>query len=259
MPPKLNVTRATQYAQVDPTFTARLKEIWKERWKALNEEIKCQPPQYRTMKAKNNAPIMSRLKGLCTNQDLLDKEITRLRGLPYERFYVRQYKGRQWLVGLTRPVVMNDDVRLYQAPRYFVYIPENVVARGTDADFHFVPEGNELTTARHPHHKTRDYYYDENGISQPLGAGGVKDPLDYVPSTCWGSFGVIANSCITAGDMVDLFRNIGIYLTRVNQNSLLVRPFNACFFLRDIGPAEAPAPATITKRTQFTTANGRVR
>ena len=238
MPPKLNITRATQYAQVDPAFTARLKEIWKARWKALNEEITVQPPNYRKMKATNNAPFMSRLKGLCTKPELLDTEITRLRGLPFERFFVREYKGHPWLVGLTRPVVMNDDNRLYQGPRYFVYIPDDVIARGTDAAFHFVPEGNEMTTARHPHHNVKKYYYDPSGQYQEVDLNAAKDPLDYVPETCWGSFGTIDTACITAGDVVDLFRNIAIYLTRINQNSLLTRPFEACFFLQDIGPAD---------------------
>lgn len=238
MPPKINVARVTQYARVDPAFTARLKEIWKERWRALNDEIKVQPPQYRKMKAQNNAPIMGRLKGLCTNQEALDKEITRLRGLPYERFYIRVYQGHEWLVGATHPFVMTDDIRKWQAPRYFVYIPDDVIARGTDAAFHFVPEGNEMTTARHPHHNVKKYYYDPSGQYREVDFNAAKDPLDYVPATCWGSFGTIATSCITAGDVVDLFRNIAIYLTRINQNSLLTRPFEACFFLKDIGPAD---------------------
>lgn len=244
MPIKLNVS--THYAKVEPEFVDLMKEIWKKQWSKLNDDIKVQRPSYREMRAKGNAPMMSRLKLLCTNKEALDKEITRLRGLPYDRFYVREYKGKKWFVGLTQPIVMNDDFRIYQAPRYLVYVPLDVTDRGVDSHFHFVPEGYEMITARHPHHNIGGLYSDQS--HQPPNP---QDPLDYVPSTCWGSFGTIAGSCIRSGDIADLYRNLGIYLTRINQNSLLTRPFGACHFLVDIGPAPEKKPATITKKTKF--------
>lgn len=249
MPPKLNI--AARYAQVEPDFIDEIKKIWKARWSALNDEIKFQPPRFRPMKASANAPVMSRLKALCTDRLALDKELTRLRGLPYERFFTRQYRDLNWMVGLTRPVVMTDDTRRWQAPRYFVYIPDNVVSRGTDAAFHFVPEGYEMTTARHPHHKARTQQWGQSGDIENIDYSRAADPLDYQPSTCWGSFGAIATSCIKSGDMVDLFRNIAIYLTRVNMKSLLVHPFEACHFLVDIGPAAAEKTPAITRNTRF--------
>jgi hypothetical protein len=252
MPPKLNIANAAKYATVEPDFIELMKEIWKARWKVLNDDIKLAPPSYRKIKIENNAPIMSRLRGLCTKPELLDKEITRLRGLAYERFYTREFRGLRYLVGLTRPIEMTDDVRRYQAPRYFVYFPESMVQKGTEAPFHFVPEGHELTLYRHPHHNVKQYYYpDSGGGTEHYDYSDVKDTLEYNPATCWGSFGTIATSCTAAGDVVDLYRSIAIYLTRINQNSLLSRPFSACDFLRDIGPAEAPPPPTITEKTKF--------
>lgn len=238
MPPKINAAGAAQYAQVDPAFIAMMKQIWKKRWSVLNGEIKSQDPRFRSYIAKKNAPQMSRLKALCTSPIALDKELTRLRGLSYERFYIRQYNEKKWMVGLTRPIVMSDGTRLYQAPRYFVYVPEEVDTKGTEAKFHFIPEGHELVSARHPHHKAQTFDYNEYGRRVEIDTSHIKDPLDWSSSTCWGSFGTIASNCIAAGDIVDLYRNLYIYLTRIDQSSLLTIPFSSCYFLEDIGPVQ---------------------
>ncbi len=132
--------------------------------------------------------------------------------LPYLKFWMVGHKDERYFAGLTRPILLtNGGSQKWQGPRYTVYIPTNYITRGTDARFHFVPEGHELVYGRHPHHTSGSRRYD----------GEIASPLDYYGSTCWGQFPTIVQGCVHSGDTVNLFRVIQLYLTRVDLHSLL--------------------------------------
>ncbi len=233
MPMKLKIHDRTE---IEPAFMDLMKDLWKERWTALNREIKEADPRFRPMHIKKNAVVMTRLKANCTDKAALDHEKTQLITLPYIRFWTLQHDGMDWMAGLTKPILMTDGgAQRWQGPRYTVYIPRNVFQRGTDAHFHFVPEGSELIHDRHPHHTA----------SMPSST--TYDPLDMNPYTCWGDFGTIASACIRAGEITNLFRTIYVYLTRVNLRSLLCYTFQSTPFKQ---LANIEEPETMVRRVR---------
>ncbi len=214
MPIKLNVTQQTS---VTPEFMDLLKEIWKERWKALNDEILQADPRMRDFTVKKNAPMMSRLRAACTDKKAFDYEHTQLLCLPFVKFWTEERNKVLYLAGLTQPILLTDlNNRRWQGPRYTIYVSRDVSARGTSARFHWVPEGHELQYARHPHHNAR------------TPNSSCRHPLDMIPNTCWGTFGTMTNSCSRGGEVANLFRTLHLYASRVDMSSLLTRPFEAC-------------------------------
>lgn len=214
MPIKLNLA---QQCTVMPEFLDVMVEIWKERWKALNNEISQASPRMREFHARKNAPMMSRMKAACTDKAARDYEKTQLLCLPFVKFWTLEHNGRLWLAGMTTPIILTDlSAKRWQGPRYTIYIPREVTTQSTSAAFHWIPEGYELDWARHPHHKAY--------MPNPP----VNHPLDMTPSTCWGTFGQMTQSCVRGGEVSNLFRTLHLYASRVDMNSLLVHPFEAC-------------------------------
>lgn len=217
MPIKLKLNNITQ---VEPGFEDELVSIWKERWKALNEEILHAEPRMKDFIAKKNGPAMNKLKGMIQDKNVQDYERTQLMCLPFERFWLETHNGVLYLAGLTKPIILTDlGFKHWQGPRYTIYVPRDAAGKGTSARFHFIPEGFELYWARHPHHHT---YSDPNATH----------PLDLPPSTCWGTFGTMSNACCRAGDFTNLFRTLHQYTSRVDMHSLLTHPFEACHFFK---------------------------
>lgn len=234
MPLKLNIAERTT---VEQTFIDVMIDMWKDRWKALNDEILKQPPGMRDFIAKKNAVPMNNLKAQIKGGTVFDFQKTQLMCLPFVKFFTLEHRGALWLAGLTRPITLTDGgPRRWQGPRYTIYVPRNVIARGTSADFHWVPEGRELEYARHPHHNAY--------------RGSANHPLDMDPNTCWGEFPTIVSSCVRAGDVVSLFRTLHLYATRVNMSSLLTHPFDATPFkpLPNATPEPTPPPARRARR-----------
>lgn len=217
MPIKLNLENRTI---VEQAFLDALVEMWKEHWKTLNDEVRLSEPRYRPVVVKQNAQTMGQLRAWVQNKTAFDAQKTQLVTLSYEKFWLLERRGQQWLAGLTRPIVLSDtNNKRWQGPRYTVYVPRNVLMGGTGSRFHFVPEGFELRYARHPHHNARSEY------------GEIPEhPLDMTPHTCWGDFPTIVTNNTRSGDVVNLFRTFQIYLSRVDMHSLLTHPFEACPF-----------------------------
>jgi hypothetical protein len=208
---KLNLKERTSVA---PVFETALKELWKARWIGLNNDIKCADPRFRDTVVKKNGRAMGLLRAYCTNAQAYDQQKTQLLTLPYLKFWMAIHNGMNYLAGLTKPILLATDGGKYrwQGPRFTVYIPMDYITRGTDASFHFVPEGHEMVYGRHPHHTSGGV---KEGIRQ------AKSPLDYNGSTCWGDFPTIVRGCVHSADTVNLFRTIHLYLTRYNPNSPL--------------------------------------
>lgn len=228
MPIRLNIQNQTT---VTPEFMDVLVDIWKERWKALNDEILQASPRMRDFHAKKNAPMMSRMKAACTDKTARDYEKTQLLCLPFVKFWTLEHRGAQFLVGLTKPITLTDlSSKRWQGPRYTIYVPRQVTTQSTSAAIHWIPEGYELDWARHPHHKA---YMPDPPVS---------NPLDMTPSTCWGTFGQMTQSCVRGGEVSNLFRTLHLYTSRVDMNSLLVHPFEACRQFTPL-PDSQPEPA----------------
>jgi hypothetical protein len=75
-----------------------------------------------------------------------------------------------------------------------------------------IPDRNPETGARHPHHVVRGHV--------------PKEPWCAASQTCWGGFGSVMTRILRDGDLVDLLRNIMIYLTRHDAHSVLTQISN---------------------------------
>jgi hypothetical protein len=209
MPMKLNLKERTT---VTPEFEASLKELWKQRWVGLNNDIKCADPRFKDAVVKKNGRAMGLLRAYCTDPKAYDQQKTQLMTLPYLKFWTLERGGMSYLAGLTKPILLtNGGEKRWQGPRFTVYIPTDYITRGTEASYHFVPEGHELVYGRHPHHTSGSRREETNG----------KSPLDFYGSTCWGEFPTIVRGCVHSADTINLFRTIHLYLTRYNPSSPL--------------------------------------
>lgn len=209
MPPSFKIQRAV----IEDSFREALIAFWKRRWTDLNSAILETDIRARQIAIRDNAPTMTRLKGFCTNPKLFDQEITKLHLLPYEKFFTKTYQGRVWMMGLTRPVVLTDGLKQWQGPQYYLCVPEDVDKRESKYAFHFLPKGAEHKRYRHPHHRVN--------VGDSLDDNCTGNPLGNEAWTCWGSFGTIVQTCVQAGDLVELFRTLSIYISRVDFSSPL--------------------------------------
>jgi hypothetical protein len=79
-----------------------------------------------------------------------------------------------------------------------------------------IPMRQMMATERTPHHTARMPYFN-NTVAQ------VNNPLDMEPYACWGGFSPIIFACGDECDVIELFRNIYIYLCRYDPHSPLAR------------------------------------
>jgi hypothetical protein len=142
-------------------------------------------------------------------------EITKLRGLPYTSFKAIQHEGMQYLVGETKPVVIDVGhntrripERSYHLGAYRVYVPQSSVLFGNLDAIHMLPLKAPGTERRFMHHRA---YQDE-----------ADHPLSYRTSTCWGDIGSTVKSYAADADIPELFRVLWLYLTRYNISSPLI-------------------------------------
>lgn len=236
MPPRLNMTKIASIATVDEDFVEELKRVWEARLKALKKEAEARGP-YKDKYLREKKMTIARLLSLRKPENL-DKEITRLRGLQYEHFYTRVCGDKKYLCGLTKPIVMDTGERMFQAPRYKVCVP--VSPRLTSVGFHMIPEGYEFVRDRAPHHIA---------VTRRLTAiDPHEDPLEMFPHTCWGAFGEAIQSILGSADIVDLFRTIHVYLSRIDERSMLVTSLLDLPFLKEIDRVQKSRRFRLEKR-----------
>jgi hypothetical protein len=169
--------------------------------------------KYLKMRASAHAHILSVLRvGHSDNRSGLEYEMTRLRVLPYQEFTTTIRKGKKYLVGVTKPIVIEGDGcdRKYYLGSYAVYLSLDAIANCCPDDFQFIPLKQPYSHARHPHHKV-DYEMDS-----------TVHPLDKEPRTCWGGFGNPVRLLLDIPDIPELFRLLYLYLSRYNPSSPLV-------------------------------------
>ena len=63
--------------------------------------------------------------------------------------------------------------------------------------------------------------YTEKYASMTARMKAMGNPLDYVPSTCWGNFGPLITNLVHDGDVAELFRALYLYLTIYDDGSPL--------------------------------------
>jgi hypothetical protein len=208
MPPVIKSNRAL----LKENFTDALMGMYKVRLKTLAHERRVLPESSREHFDQNNRLAVSRMLDVTRSKEAFDRELTEMRALPYEVFDT--FRG--YIVAKTKPVTIENMTthQKYDAGEYAVFISIDVASMGitsglgNDKRVHMVPLRDPWFKGRHPHHRAN-------------GRDGEKHPVEVSASTCWGSFGTIAASCIRSGDFVDFFRIIATYLTRYDQNSPL--------------------------------------
>jgi hypothetical protein len=191
--------------------------FWKASYRKIRRIIDTAPLLQQESLEYQYGVALDRIWSIGHDPTALDYEITRLRATPYtllERKVVNTRHSKtpvDYLVAHTKTIVIDDHGPFDMGP-YTVYIPLSIVNDGPGTHLlHMVPERAPKTWARHPHHKLSE------------GGDVSGEPWDYASHTCWGDFGPIMIRIVNEGDLVDLLRNIAIYLSRYNEGSPLTR------------------------------------
>lgn len=156
----------------------------------------------------------------------IDLEVTRLRGIDFERIYAEEIDGQTWFIGQTKDLKIQTVKGRNRSTRYShgsssfgefhdlgdykVYFPAQALATPKIKDIHFVPDRDPKTTARHFHH---------TASMRP----NFHHPVEMIPNTCWGGFSEVVAANMEACDLSDLFRMLRIFVGRRNPSSLLQR------------------------------------
>lgn len=204
MPPKIHAQRANVSAE----FIDLMIELYSE-WMLNNQNlIKAGTTrkgfEHYTYTAKRMMPIVRRVSDDRTG---LDYEVTRLRGLPFTDFLVvqnvdptEQERSIPWLVGRTRHVTITNYARrsevMGQLGSYDIYVPSTIVRTPQLGHIHMIPQRNQWSINRHPHH------YLNVDRSLDHGAG---SPLSYQTGNCYGSYSGVLKRMVDLPDFPALF------------------------------------------------------
>jgi len=146
------------------------------------------------------------------DKDHHDMMINTLLGLPYEEFSIHEYGGDTYMIGLTKPIIMecfhsSTPAGKYNIGKYYVAFSENAFLRGTAEKISLLPKANIRAVQRTPHHWANG----ENGIH----------PIAWDPHTCLGSFSPGIVGALQMFNIVEYMRVWHMYLSRANLNSQL--------------------------------------
>lgn len=177
----------------------------------IHREAKKFNPRYVDKTVKQNALAWSKM----ANGDV-DRIIGTMHGLPYKSIETFRHKGKWYLAGTTKEILMQEfpnfnskrAVRGYDIGQYIVCIPQEGFLEGTYSGTHMIPVKDRLIWNRHPHHIAGRYQT-------------ITNPLEVEPSTCTGGFGGIALSLMKALDFAEAMRTWMIFLSRYNPSSPL--------------------------------------
>jgi hypothetical protein len=201
-------TRAT----ISDAFKEKWMEVCRQRLLKMKNVIDDAPPYVRDGLKQRINPKAQRLIGIINDKSKLDREITKLRSLPYAAFDYQNYKGREFLYGKTKEIIITASARQkYDAGEYGVYAPLSRLVEGSlnsNVSWHFIPFREPKSHQRTPHHHNG---WHNEGLH----------PLETNSATCWGSFGPVIPSILEDGDVVELFRILYIYVSRYDPHSPL--------------------------------------
>ena len=223
MPPKINLKRANISTEFVDLMTALYAE-----WVTKNERVILAGKtnkgfEHFTMSARRMLPIIKRVSD---DRKGLDYELTRLRGLPYTDFVVvmdvdptwdprepewdddydeaEEWKNAPripWLVGRTKFVTMTNYANRSeikgQLGHFDVYIPSSIVRSPELSHIHMIPQRNQRSVYRHPHH-----------YLQTDGEAITRSPLSYRTGNCYGDYSGVIKGMVDEPDFPELFRQL---------------------------------------------------
>ena len=211
--------RVKPRAAVPKEFTDKMVETARLRLKTIQTDLQGIGDHHRKHFIDQNGIAIARMKQLLKDPLALDMEVTRLRGLPFEKYWIEVHQDICYFAGQTKEIIIHSSQRWSLGP-YNVYMPQQAFIQGatgrfagdTGPKFHFIPVWKPNTFTRHMHHvsnSTFDYSYSRN-------------PLDMSSSTCWGGFGPIILGNAKDSDVVEAFRTIYTYLSRYDAGDPLL-------------------------------------
>ncbi len=206
MPPKM-----TPRADVDRSFLDLSCEIYENFLKREKRQAAMFPAgekAYMQQRGPALAKALAVLRDQGDGRSGRDWEITRLRALPFTRFTSVTHSARRYLVGITKPITHDVNGIHYELGPYAIYVPVHELQNNATRGFHFIPTKAPKVEDRFMHH----YAVRRNANDHPL---------DYSPSTCWGTFGETIGNMVSIIDIPELFRFLQIYLTRYDPSSPL--------------------------------------
>ncbi len=161
------------------------------------------------------AKLQRVLSGTAGERGSLDHEMTRLRRLPIQRYYVEhtraegQYPARVFLAAKTQDILLSANYKKkhdWNLGEYVIGLPlSNPTA------FDLVPLRDPLTINRHPHHLASL-------------TPGVKHPFNMKKRNCLAGFATIITNMARDGEIAELFMVLHRFLSNWNPGSPLKRP-----------------------------------
>jgi hypothetical protein len=212
-------------APVSQDFIELFREMSLTRYKTILSKRKATNPQQLPFWDRDNMPNLGRIKALFEDKEVWDRELTKLKTLPFVAYGTYTDGDKNFLCVETDDILLEDpDNRCkWNMGHYLCYVNSSVAENGLadnwsrTSSIHFVPKNAPWTFARHPHHKATTY--DEAGRRMSL-----THPTQMFANTCWGTFGSVATLSTNLGDFTELLRILNIYLTRYNPRSALGFP-----------------------------------
>jgi hypothetical protein len=135
-----------------------------------------------------------------------DKELTKLRSLPFQSFGRKHECGRDYLHAVTKDVILKAGSNKYDMGEYEVHIPIVWVQDDNDPIIWSVREPDWETP--HPH-----FFANRNWGSRPT-------PFERRMSFCWGQFGAVIGAVKREMNIPEYLRILYTYLTRCNPSDL---------------------------------------
>ena len=204
MPPKIHARRANISDEFIELIIALYKEWMLKNQGLIKQSVSNTRFEHYARTAQRMLPIIRRISD---DRAGVDYEITRLRGLPFTDFLVvhdvdptEQEDRIPWLVGRTRHVTITNYARrsevMGELGRYDVYVPSSIVRRPELGHIHMIPQRNQRSSNRHPHHYLQTY-------GEAVAAD--RSPLSYPTGNCYGSYSAVIKKMVDLPDYPALF------------------------------------------------------
>ena len=201
-------------AEITQEFKDLIVSAARRRLESLHNDYERMNPTFKSRFMRDNAVIITNLKGIVSDAGKQDFLWTRLRSLPYTEYAVETWRDFTYLRATTKDITVSPD-KVDIGP-YWIFVNIDNYVDGKAHDLHFVP-------LRDPLNFRRFYHHDAYGPRIPDGTHRQKllHHLDANPSTCWGTFGSFATAAFNAMDTPEMFRTFHVYLSRHNDHSNL--------------------------------------
>lgn len=197
-------------ANVDEHFIALMTSIcqsWMDNEADIARTYPAGPDAYWEANRLRHSHVRNILTGEASNRRSgLGYEITKLRSLQYTDFRAVQHEATPYLMGETKPIIINYQKEDYHLGPYRVYVPVGMILQNDLKSVHMIPLKAPMTNNRYMHH---------------LAGGDGEHPLARSPRTCWGNFGSAITSYTADADIAELFRGLHLFLSRYNAGSPL--------------------------------------